>query len=65
MDQLYERISYLFDISEVTDNLGALPVVDELINVTLAESASKVSQFSSYMKTIFEAKRDPEVLILT
>ncbi|KAJ6818004.1 serine/threonine-protein kinase TOR [Iris pallida] len=64
MDQLYERISYLLDSSEVTDNLGALRAVDELIDVTLGESASKVSKFSSYMRTVFEAKRDPEVLIL-
>ncbi|KAJ0981872.1 hypothetical protein J5N97_010127 [Dioscorea zingiberensis] len=28
------------------------------------ESASNVSKFSSYMRTVFEVKRDPEILIL-
>lgn len=64
MDQLYDRISGLLESNEVTENLGALRAIDELIDVTLGESASKVSKFSGYMRTVFEAKRDPEVLIL-
>ncbi|KAI3958806.1 hypothetical protein MKX01_023482, partial [Papaver californicum] len=64
MDQLYDRFSSLLESNDVSENLGALRAIDELIDVTLGESASKVSKFSNYMRTIFEVKRDPEVLIL-
>ncbi|KAI3990361.1 hypothetical protein MKX01_029730, partial [Papaver californicum] len=64
MDQLYERFSSLLESNDVSENLGALRAIDELIDVTLGESVSKVSKFSNYMRTIFEVKRDPEVLIL-
>lgn len=63
MDQLYDRISSLLESSDVAENLGALRAIDELIDVALGENASKVSRFSSYMRTVFEAKRDPEILV--
>lgn len=64
MDQLYDRISNLLDSNDVAENLGALRAIDELIDVALGESASKVSKFSGYMRIVFEAKRDPDILIL-
>lgn len=64
MDQLYDRISALLESSDVADNLGALRAMDELIDVPLGESASMVSRFSYYMRMVFEAKKDQEVLIL-
>ncbi|KAF5177476.1 Serine/threonine-protein kinase TOR [Thalictrum thalictroides] len=64
MDQLYDRISGLLESNDVAENLGALRAIDELIDVALGESASKVSRFSNYMRNVFEVKRDPEVLIL-
>ncbi|XP_027362305.1 serine/threonine-protein kinase TOR isoform X2 [Abrus precatorius] len=64
MDQLYDRISSLLESSDVAENLGALRAIDELIDVALGENASKVSRFSSYMRTVFDAKRDPEILVL-
>ncbi|XP_061354471.1 serine/threonine-protein kinase TOR isoform X2 [Gastrolobium bilobum] len=63
MDQLYDRISSLLESSDPAENLGALRAIDELIDVALGENASKVSRFSSYMRTVFEAKRDPEILV--
>ncbi|KAI3881407.1 hypothetical protein MKW92_032446 [Papaver armeniacum] len=59
-----EAFSRFMDHNDVSENLGALRAIDELIDVTLGESASKVSKFSNYMHTIFEVKHDPEVLIL-
>uniref|UniRef100_A0A1D1Y0I7 Serine/threonine-protein kinase TOR n=2 Tax=Anthurium amnicola TaxID=1678845 RepID=A0A1D1Y0I7_9ARAE len=64
MDQLYDRIPALLESNDVSENLTALRAIDELIDVTLEESASKVSKFSSCLRTVFEVKRDPEVLIL-
>ena len=64
MDQLYERITSLIESSDVAENLGALRAIDELIDVALGENASKVSKFSSYMRYVFEVKRDPDILIL-
>lgn len=64
MDQLYDRISGLLDSSEVAENLGALRAIDELIDVELGENASNVSKFSSYMRTVFDGKRDRDVLTL-
>ncbi|PKA52215.1 Serine/threonine-protein kinase TOR [Apostasia shenzhenica] len=64
MDHLYDRISSLLESNDVTDNLGALRAIDELIDVALGENASKVSKFSSYMRMVFEVKRDPEILVL-
>lgn len=64
MDQLYDRISSLLESNDVTENLGALRAIDELIDVTLGENASKVSKFCNYMRNVFEVKRDPEILIL-
>ncbi|KAG2704801.1 hypothetical protein I3760_05G022000 [Carya illinoinensis] len=64
MDQLYDRISSLLDSNDVAENLGALRAIDELIDVALGENASKVSKFSNYMRTVFEVKRDPDVLVL-
>lgn len=64
MDQLYDRISALLESNDVSENLGALRAIDELIDVPLGESAFKVSKFSSYLRTTFEGKRDREILIL-
>ncbi|XP_041013717.1 serine/threonine-protein kinase TOR-like isoform X1 [Juglans microcarpa x Juglans regia] len=64
MDQLYDRISSLLDSNDAAENLGALRAIDELIDVALGENASKVSKFSNYMRTVFEVKRDPEILVL-
>lgn len=65
MDQLYDRISSLLESNNVSENLGALRVIDELIDVDLGESASKVSKVSYYMRMVFEVKRDEAVLILS
>lgn len=64
MDQLYDRISGLLESNDVAENLGALRAIDELIDVALGENASKVSKFSNYMRTVFEVKRDREILVL-
>ncbi|CAK9144989.1 unnamed protein product [Ilex paraguariensis] len=64
MDQLYDRITTLLESNDVSGNLGALRAIDELIDVALGENASKVSKFSSYMRTVFEVKRDPKILVL-
>ncbi|KAH7836314.1 hypothetical protein Vadar_034584 [Vaccinium darrowii] len=64
MDQLYDRITNLLESNDVGENLGALRAIDELIDVSLGENASKVSRFSSYMRTVFEVKRDPKILVL-
>lgn len=64
MDQLYDRISLLMTSNDVAEKLGALRATDELIDVKLGESASKVSRFSSNMRYVFEEKQDYEVLIL-
>ncbi|KAJ6302636.1 hypothetical protein OIU77_016676 [Salix suchowensis] len=64
MDHLYERISGLLESNEVAENLGALRAVDELIDVAFGENASKVSKFAIYMRSVFEVKRDPDVLTL-
>lgn len=64
MDQLYDRITSLLENNDPADNLGALRVIDELIDVPLGEDASKVSRFSNYMKIVFEGKRDQRILVL-
>ncbi|KAG1342788.1 serine/threonine-protein kinase TOR [Cocos nucifera] len=64
MDQLYDRISALLESNDVSENLGALRAIDELIDIPLGESAFKVSKFSCYLRTTFEGKRDREILIL-
>ncbi|KAG5526253.1 hypothetical protein RHGRI_032514 [Rhododendron griersonianum] len=64
MDQLYDRITSLLESNDVAENLGALRAIDELIDVSLGENASKVSRFSNYMRTVFEVKRDRNILIL-
>lgn len=64
MDQLYDRISALLESNDAGENMGALRAIDELIDVALGENASKVSKFSNYMRTVFDVKRDPEILEL-
>ncbi|KAJ8529983.1 hypothetical protein K7X08_036818 [Anisodus acutangulus] len=64
MDHLYERITTFLDSNEVSENLGALRAIDELIDVTISENASKVAKFSNYMRAAFETKCDPEILVL-
>ncbi|KAK1369657.1 Serine/threonine-protein kinase TOR [Heracleum sosnowskyi] len=64
MDQLYERITSLLESNSVAENLGALRAIDELIDLKFGENVSKVSKFANYMRTVFESKRDPEILIL-
>ncbi|PHT56289.1 Serine/threonine-protein kinase TOR [Capsicum baccatum] len=51
-------------VNEVSENLGALRAIDELIDVTISKNASKVAKFSNYMSAAFETKRDPEILVL-
>ncbi|BFG42177.1 hypothetical protein CerSpe_284510 [Prunus speciosa] len=64
MDQLYDRISSLLESSDVAENLGALRAIDELIDVAFGENSSKVSKFANYIRTVFEVKRDPDILVL-
>ncbi|XP_076915399.1 serine/threonine-protein kinase TOR-like [Bidens hawaiensis] len=64
MDQLYDRITSLLESNDVADNLGALRAMDELIDLKLGASGTKVSKFSNYMRIVFDTKRDPEILIL-
>lgn len=63
MDTLYDQLSALVNSSEVSDNLGAVRAIDELIDVRLGETATKIAKFAEYLKKIFEEKQDPEVLI--
>ncbi|PHT30575.1 Serine/threonine-protein kinase TOR [Capsicum baccatum] len=64
MDHLYECITTFLDINEVSENVGALRAIYELIDVTISENASKLAKFSNYMRTAFETKRDPKILVL-
>lgn len=64
MDQLYERITGLLESNEVSENLGALRAIDELIDVEIGENAVKVAKIANYMRTAFEAKREPETLVI-
>ncbi|PHT28499.1 hypothetical protein CQW23_31881 [Capsicum baccatum] len=64
MDHLYECITTFLDSNEVSENLGVLRAIYELIDVTISENASKVVKFSNYMRAAFETKRDPEILVL-
>ncbi|XP_068316986.1 serine/threonine-protein kinase TOR-like [Pyrus communis] len=64
MDQLYDRISSLLESSDVAETLGALRAIDELIDVVLGENSSKVSKFANYIRTVFEVKRDTDILVL-
>ncbi|XP_076900196.1 serine/threonine-protein kinase TOR-like [Bidens hawaiensis] len=64
MDQLYDRITSLLESNDVADNFGALRATDELIDLKLGASGTKVSKFSNYMRIVFDTKREPEILIL-
>lgn len=64
MEQLYDRIANLIESTDVAENMGALRAIDELTEIGFGENATKVSRFAAYMKTIFELKRDPEILVL-
>ncbi|PHT27679.1 Serine/threonine-protein kinase TOR [Capsicum baccatum] len=64
MDQRYELITTFLDSNEVSENLGALRAIGELIDVTISENASKVAKFSNYMSAAFETKHDPKILVL-
>ncbi|KAK6136952.1 hypothetical protein DH2020_029313 [Rehmannia glutinosa] len=64
MDKLYDRITTLLESNEVAENLGALRAIDELIDVGIGENAVKVAKIANYMRTAFEAKREPETLVI-
>ncbi|XP_010557538.1 PREDICTED: serine/threonine-protein kinase TOR isoform X2 [Tarenaya hassleriana] len=64
MEQLYDRVSSLIESTDVGENMGALRAIDELTEVGFGENATKVSKFASYMRAVFELKRDPEILLL-
>ncbi|KAL8541637.1 hypothetical protein ACS0TY_002778 [Phlomoides rotata] len=64
MDQLYDRLTSLLESNEVAENLGALRAIDELIDVGIGENAVKVAKIANYMRTAFEAKREPETLVI-
>ncbi|GER42126.1 serine/threonine protein kinase mTOR [Striga asiatica] len=64
MDQLYDRITSLLESNDVSENLGALRAIDELIDVAIEENAVNVSKIATYMRTAFEAKREPETLVV-
>jgi len=63
MDQLYEQISSLLQSNDVAENLLALRAIDALIDMPFGEGASKVSKFASFLRNVFEVKRDPEILV--
>lgn len=64
MDHLYDRLTSLLESNEVAENFGALRAIDELIDVSIGENASKVSKFSNYMRNVFESKRERDILVL-
>jgi FKBP12-rapamycin complex-associated protein len=64
MEQLYDRIANLIESTDVAENMGALRAIDELTEIGFGENATKVSRFAGYMRTVFELKRDPEILVL-
>ncbi|PHT26345.1 Serine/threonine-protein kinase TOR [Capsicum baccatum] len=64
MDHIYERITTFLDSNEVSENLGSLRAIYELIDITISENASKVEKFSNYMGAAFETNHDPEILVL-
>ncbi|PHT27685.1 hypothetical protein CQW23_32735 [Capsicum baccatum] len=64
MDHLYELITTFLDSNEVSENLGALRAINELLDVTISENASKVAKLSNYMSVAFETKCYPEILVL-
>ncbi|MCD7451637.1 hypothetical protein HAX54_012899 [Datura stramonium] len=64
MDQLYDHITTLLESNEFSENMGALRVIDELIDVTISENASKVEKLSNYMRSAFETKCEPEFFVL-
>lgn len=63
MDSLFEKIHALAESSDVNDNLAAVRAIDELIDVQLGEIATKIAKFASYLRSIFEHKKDSQVLI--
>ncbi|KAL2490207.1 Serine/threonine-protein kinase TOR [Abeliophyllum distichum] len=63
MDQLYDRITSLLESNEVTENMDALRAIDEIIDVTVGENAVKVAKIANYMRTSFEEKCEPEILV--
>lgn len=64
MGKLYNRIYTLLESNDVAENLGALRIIDELIDVGIWENALKISNFSCYMRRVFEAKHNPVILVL-
>ncbi|XP_026383241.1 probable aldo-keto reductase 2 [Papaver somniferum] len=50
--QLYDRFTRLLESTEVAEDSGDPRAIDELIDVTLGESASKVSKLSNYMRIL-------------
>lgn len=62
MDALYDNIQALAESASVADNLGAVHAIDELIDMSLGENATKVARFASYLRRIFEEKGDPDTL---
>ncbi|CAM0955895.1 unnamed protein product [Alopecurus aequalis] len=63
MDQLYDQIYALLQSNDVSENLLALRAIDALIDMPFGEGASKVSKFASFLRNVFEVKRDPEILV--
>ncbi|PHT28517.1 Serine/threonine-protein kinase TOR [Capsicum baccatum] len=64
MDHLYECITTFLDGNEVSENLGVLRAIYELIDVNISENASKLEKFSNYRHAVFEIKCDPKILVL-
>ncbi|PHT30546.1 hypothetical protein CQW23_29851 [Capsicum baccatum] len=64
MDYLYEHITTFLDSNEVSENLGALRAIYELIDVTINKNTSKVAKFSNYIRAAFETNCDPKILVL-
>ncbi|KAJ4809422.1 Serine/threonine-protein kinase [Rhynchospora pubera] len=64
MDLLYDQIFSLLDSSDSPHHFLALRTIDALIDVPYGENASKVSKFSSFLRFLFETKREPNLLVL-
>ncbi|KAL3747797.1 hypothetical protein ACJRO7_016586 [Eucalyptus globulus] len=64
MDQLGDRVSALLESNDPYKNLGALRVIDELIDVAVSENASMVLRFSNYLRMVLELNHDERILVL-
>ncbi|GBG77479.1 hypothetical protein CBR_g23926 [Chara braunii] len=64
MDRLYGRLRAMIESADELENIGGVCAIDALIDWKLGEHSAKLNKLDSFLRYVFEVKREEDTLLL-